>query len=63
MAGKVYNFERWLEGSDFGGFRGVVPVGTKAPDFTGTDLSTGVVRCLSEFWQAQDLVIEFGSLT
>ncbi len=59
----AYNFERWMQGSDFGSFPGVARVGTQAHDFSATLLATGESIPLSRYWKERDLVIEFGSLT
>ena len=60
---EVYNYAEFAATSDFLAFRTELPVGSPAPDFTATLLETGRPVQISRFWQEQDLLIEFGSLT
>lgn len=59
-----YNYAEFaLSGSEFLDFRTILPVGAKAPDLTLTDLDSGQIVQLSEYWKDKDLLVEFGSLT
>ena len=61
---ELYNYEHFQgTASNFVDFRTHLPVGSQAPDFTGTSLDTGARTNLSEFWQEKDLLLEFGSIT
>jgi len=57
-----YNYSEFV-GSDFLPFRTHLPVGSRAPDFTTRLLETGQAVRLSDYWEKNDLVVEFGSLT
>ena len=57
------NFGPVSSASDFGKFREHMKVGDKAPDFPATLLDTGETVQLSNYWEDQDLLVEFGSLT
>ena len=57
------NFGPVSSASDFAKFREHMKVGDKAPDFPATLLDTGETVQLSSYWQDQDLLVEFGSLT
>ena len=59
-----YNYSEFALGGDgFLSFRTILPVGSRAPDLTLTELQTGRSVQLREYWQGQDLLVEFGSLT
>ena len=57
------NFGPVSSASDFAKFREHMKVGDKAPDFPATLLDTGETVQLSSYWEDQDLLVEFGSLT
>jgi hypothetical protein len=57
-----YNYSDFV-GSDFLPFRTHLPVGSSAPDFQAILLETGQAVRLSDYWEKNDLVVEFGSLT
>ncbi len=57
------NFGPVSSASDFAKFREHMKVGDKAPDFPATLLVTGETVQLSSYWEDQDLLVEFGSLT
>lgn len=60
----AYNYTVFEGKEDFVGFReGTLRVGSKAPDCDVIVAQTGERLRLSDFWQEQDLLIEFGSLT
>ena len=60
----AYNYASFQGGeSDFLAFRSGLQVGAAAPDFTATRLDTGQPAQLRDYWQEQDLLVEFGSLT
>lgn len=59
----TYNYAEFVGSEDWLSFRSILPVGSTAPDFTGTDLASGEPRKLSDYWARQDLLIEFGSFT
>ena len=58
-----YNYQTFVGDDDFLAFRSALPVGSFAPDATLIEAATGRDVQLSEYWQAGDLIIEFGSLT
>lgn len=58
-----YNYRVFNGQGDFEDFPNVLRVGTSAPDFSATLLETGQPVKLSDYWQKQDLVVEFGSFT
>ena len=59
-----YNYSSFQGGeSNFLDFRSGLQVGSSAPDFTATLLDTGQPVQLRDYWQDNDLLIEFGSLT
>ena len=60
---ETYNYPAFVGGTDFLSFRTQLPVGSKAPDFTGIRLENGQPAQLSDYWRDGDLLIEFGSLT
>jgi hypothetical protein len=63
---ETYNYANFGPGSsasDFAKFREHMKVGEKAPDFPATLLDTGETVNVSSYWEEQDLLIEFGSLT
>ena len=59
----AYNYRIFNGQGDFEDFPNVLRVGTSAPDFTATLLESGQMVKLSDYWQKQDLVVEFGSFT
>ena len=58
-----YNYREFVSTDNFSGFRGHLPVGSTAPDFTGIDLATGQPAALADHWAKKDVLIEFGSFT
>ncbi len=60
---KVYNYSTFEGQEDFAGFRTLLQVGSRAPDFPAILLSTGETVELSDYWRERDVVIEFGSHT
>jgi hypothetical protein len=58
-----YNYHVFEGKEDFAGFRTLTQAGSQAPDFAATLLTSGAGVKLSDYWQSQDLVIEFGSYT
>ncbi len=58
-----YNYSVFEGKEDFAGFRTLLQVGSMAPDVPATLLQTGEPVQLSDYWQQQDVVIEFGSHT
>ena len=59
----TYNYSIFNGQGDFEDFPNVLRVGTSAPDFTATLLESDQTVKLSDYWQKQDLVVEFGSFT
>ena len=59
---EIYNYSDFVS-SDFLPFRTHLPVGSSAPDFQAILLETGRTVRLSDYWEKNDLVVEFGSLT
>jgi len=60
---EVYNYSVFEGQEDFTGFRSLLQIGVRAPDFPATLLETGETVKLSDYWRERDLVIEFGSHT
>jgi hypothetical protein len=61
----AYNYASFLpdgHGEEFRCFPSILPVGSKAPDFTATLLDGRQVR-LSDYTRRGPTVIEFGSIT
>ena len=58
-----YNYATFEGTDDFLAFRTALPVGSPAPDAEVIDLGTGEPVRLASYWQRQDVLIEFGSLT
>ncbi len=58
-----YNYEEFIGSEDFLAFRTALPVGSPAPDFSATLLTTGETVRPSDYWRERDVLIEFGSLT
>lgn len=59
----TYNYTTFIGDDDFLAFRSALPVGSSAPSVPVVDIDSGETSQLSEYWNGQDLVIEFGSLT
>ena len=57
-----YNYRDFVS-SDFLPFRTHLPVGSSAPDCHASLLGTGQPVRLSDYWEKNDVVVEFGSLT
>jgi hypothetical protein len=68
VGGIHYNYEHFDEYIEQGGddqflaFRNILHVGDHAPDFMATRLDDGA-KTMSELWQRQPVVMEFGSFT
>jgi hypothetical protein len=58
-----YNYGTFEGEEDFAGFRTLLQVGSRAPDFAAILLETGKTVKLSDYWRERDVVIEFGSHT
>jgi hypothetical protein len=60
---EAYNYCAFEGQEDFVGFRTLLQVGSRAPDFPAILLETGEPVKLSDYWRERDVVIEFGSHT
>lgn len=60
---EAYNYRIFEGREDFAAFRTHLQIGASAPNFSATLLETGKNVMLSDYWQGQELVIEFGSHT
>lgn len=58
-----YNYATFAGTDDFFAFRSALQVGSTAPDGPVYSLNDEAMVPLGQFWQGQDLLIEFGSLT
>ncbi len=58
-----YNYPTFEGTDDFFAFRSALQVGSAAPDGPVYSLNDEAMVPLSQFWQGQDLLVEFGSLT
>lgn len=65
-----YNYEHFDDyvrsgaaGAEFPAFAQRLHAGDSAPDFLATRLDDGVAMSVSELWQRQPVVLEFGSFT
>lgn len=69
MGSSGYNYEHFDEYIERGGdgeflaFRNALHVGDVAPDFSAIRLDDGATVALSDLWQRQPMVMEFGSFT